>query len=178
MDDLVKSLRTILKNKDSRHILVGSTLFFFLVVVLTEKSAALSSVITQDFTILQKLTLLLTYTFDLGSSFGIGALILIILGSILGGVNLALAYTYFKTHSKALASSGLYSGAGFFFALLGVGCAACGTALLSTILGFLGLSFILGFLPYQGLEIGYLGLFILGLATMSLAKKVAGPKVC
>lgn len=178
MDALVKSVRTILKHKDSRHILLGSSLFFFLIVVLTEKEAALGSVITQDFTAWQKLTLLLTYIFDLRSSFSIGALILIIVGSILGGVNLALAYTYFKTHSQAVARSGLFSGAGFFFALLGVGCAACGTALLSTILGFLGLSFVLGFLPYQGLEIGYLGLFILGLATLSLSKKVVGPKIC
>lgn len=178
MNDLIKSLRAVLKNKDSRRILIGSSLLFFLAVILTEKATALSSVLTQNFTASQKITLLFTYVFDLRSSFTLGTLTLITAGSILGGINLALAYIYFKTHSKAVASSGLYSGAGFFFALLGVGCAACGTALLSTILGFLGLSFILGFLPYQGLEIGYLGLLILGLATMSLSKKVVGPKVC
>ena len=74
--------------------------------------------------------------------------------------------------------SGLYSGIGLMVAFLGIGCAACGTAFLSLVLGFFGFSAMLNVLPYQGQEIGYIGLIILCIATYSLAKKVTAPNVC
>ena len=178
MKNFVKSLRIILAKKDSSRILFGSSVFFFLTVLLIEKAPNLVSVFSQDFTITQKIVLSLTYLTDLQNSFTAGSIVLIVLGSILGGINLAFAYTYYKTRAKVLLRSNLYSGAGMFFAFLGIGCAACGTALLGTLLGLFGLSGVLGLLPFQGLEIGYLGLGVLLLATISLAKKVLAPNVC
>lgn len=74
--------------------------------------------------------------------------------------------------------SGLYSGAGLILAFLGVGCAACGTALISILLGVFGFSTMLQVFPYQGEEVGYIGLLILLIATYSLSQKVAAPSVC
>lgn len=96
----------------------------------------------------------------------------------MGGINISLAYTYVKIRGEAIVKSGLYSGFGLFLAFLGVGCAACGTAFLSVILGFFGFSAMIGALPYQGAEIGYIGLIFLCIATYSLSKKVTAPNVC
>ncbi len=178
MKAFLKSLRVVAQKKDSRMVLMGSTLFFLLTILLVEKSETLLSISKLSFSWVEKTTLIFSYLFDIGSSFTLGSLILVILGSVLSGINLAFAYTYFTTRAKVLMKTNLYSGIGLFFALLGVGCAACGTALLSTLLGLVGFSSILGFLPYQGLEVGYIGLAILMLATISLAKKVIAPNIC
>jgi len=96
----------------------------------------------------------------------------------LGGINISLAYTYMRLRGQIILRSGLYSGIGVFMAFLGIGCAACGTALLSILLGFFGLSAMLNLLPYQGQEIGYIGLIFLSIASYSLAQKVSAPNVC
>ncbi len=178
MKPFLKSLQIVVKKKDSLTILIGSTLFFLLSILLLEKSSTILSIAKLDFSWIEKIMLILTYLLDIASSFTLGSTILIILGSVLSGINLAFVYTYFTTRAKVLMKTNLYSGVGLVFALLGVGCAACGTALLSTLLGLFGLSSILGFLPYQGLEVGYIGLAILMLATISLAKKVIAPNIC
>ena len=126
----------------------------------------------------KQLYLFIITLFDLPNSFTPGALILATLGSFLGGINLSLAYTYMKLRGEVILKSGVYSGMGLFTAFLGVGCAACGTALLSVILGFFGFSTMLNVLPYQGQEIGYVGLIFLCFATYFLAKKVTAPNVC
>lgn len=178
MRQFFKALKLTLKQRGGRTVFMGASVLFFLLVVLIEKSTTIFSIMGLNFSLPEKCALIFTYVIDLQNSFTFGSLILITLGSILGGINLAFAYTYFKTRAAVLMRSNLYSGAGMFFAFLGVGCAACGTALLSSLLGLFGLSFILGLLPFQGLEIGYLGLGILLLATISLAKKVVAPNVC
>ena len=83
-----------------------------------------------------------------------------------------------RLRGEIVFKSGLYSGIGLILAFLGFGCAACGTALLSVILGFFGFSAMLRLLPYQGLEIGYVGLIFLCMATYTLAQKVAVPNIC
>ena len=83
-----------------------------------------------------------------------------------------------KIRGEVIIKSGVYSGIGLIFAFLGIGCAACGTAFLSVILGFFGFSTMLNVLPYQGQEIGYIGLIFLSIATYVLANKVMAPRVC
>lgn len=178
MKPFLKSLQIVVKRRDSLTVLIGSTLFFFLSILLLEKGPTLLGLTNLNFSWLEKTTLIFSYLFDTGSSFTLGSFVLIILGSVLSGINIAFVYTYFTTRAKVLMRTNLYSGIGLIFSLLGVGCAACGTALLSTLLGLVGFSSILGFLPYQGLEVGYIGLAILMLATISLAKKVIAPNIC
>src|SRR3989344_5102268 len=113
------------------------------------------------------LVIMFSTLFDIKNTFTAGSLILATLGSLLGGINLSLAYTYMRLRGEIILHSGLYSGIGLIFAFLGVGCAACGTALFSVILGFFGFSAMLNLLPYQGQEIGYIGLIILCIATYS-----------
>ena len=96
----------------------------------------------------------------------------------MGGINISLAYIYMKERGKVIIKSGLYSGVGLFLAFIGIGCAACGTALIAVLLSFLGLSTMIHALPYQGQEIGYIGIIFLCMATYSLAVKVSAPTTC
>ena len=179
MQNIVSGMSLIVKRKDSRLIIIISTLIFLFLLLLTQNGLAAKQVLAFEIIPLYKRISLSLFTlFDISSTFTTGSLILAILGSLLGGINLSLAYTYMKLRGEVILKSGLYSGFGLLLAFFGVGCAACGTALLSVVLGFFGMSAMLNLLPYQGQEIGYIGLIFLIFATYSLAQKVATPNVC
>lgn len=156
----------------------STTLFLFLLLLSQNGKAAMEMIGLDSLSFIKRLMLAFMVFFDIKSTFTAGTLILATLGSLLGGINLSLAYTYVKMRGETIVKSGLYSGVGLIIAFLGIGCAACGTAFLSVLLGFFGFSAMLNLLPYQGLEIGYIGLIILCIATYTLSKKVTAPNVC
>jgi hypothetical protein len=179
MQKLVFGLGLILKRVDSRTVFILATLVLLFIVLLLQNGTA--SIEVLSFTALAsstRVTLFLSTLFDIKSSFNLSTGILSMLGSILGGLNIAFAYTYMKLRGEVIAKSGLYSGLGLFFAFLGIGCAACGTAFASLIFGFLGLSSVLDLLPFHGEELGYIGIVIIAIATYILAHKVSEPNVC
>ncbi len=179
MKPLLYSLQLIVTRKDSRLVIIISTLvFLFLLIVVQNGRASVDILGLTSLPLIKRVILFLSVFFDIRSTFTPGALILSVLGSFLGAINLSLAYTYIKTRGDMLVKSGLYSGLGLIIAFLGIGCAACGTAFLSVLLGFFGFSAMLNLLPYQGLEVGYVGLIILCIATYTLAQKVSAPNVC
>ncbi len=179
MKPLIDSLHLIATRRDSRLVIIVATILFMLLLLLSQNGkAAFSMFDLTSLSVMKRSTLFLSTFFDIHSTFTAGSLILATLGSFLGGINLSLAYTYIKIRGEVILRSGLYSGTGLVLAFLGVGCAACGTAVLSVILGFFGFSTMLQVLPYQGQEIGYIGLIFLCIATYALARKVAAPMVC
>ncbi len=176
---MLYGLRLVMSRKDGVIvILVSSFVFLFLLLVSQNGQAAFQvfNFVAIDF--LDKVILFLKTIFDIGNAFTTSTLLLATLGSLLAGINLALTYVYMKTRGEMLFKSGLYTGAGLVLAIFGVGCAACGTALLSVVLSFFGFSTMLSVFPYQGQEIGYIGLIFLFIATYFLSKKISTPNVC
>lgn len=179
MKSLTESLTLIMGRKDSRRVIILSTLFFLLLLLVMQNGkSALDIYRFQMLPLATRLKLASLTFFDISSSFTPSTILLAGLGSLLGAINLAMAYTYMRLRGAVILHSGLYSGLGLVAAFLGVGCVACGTALLSVLLSFFGFSAMLNYLPYKGEEVGYIGLLILCLATYSLAKKVTAPNVC
>ncbi len=179
MKPLLDSLHLIVTRKDSRLVIIISTIVFLLLLLVVQNGKASLTMMSLDsLSFLKRMSLASLVFFDIKSTFTAGTLILATLGSLLGGINLSLAYTYIKIRGDMIVKSGLYSGFGLLLAFFGIGCAACGTAFLSVLLGFFGFSAMLNLLPYQGLEIGYVGLIILCMATYVLSKKVATPNIC
>jgi hypothetical protein len=179
MTSLVSSLSLIISRRDSRLVIIFSTLALLLLLLVAQNGRSALDILSFDALPLgRRITLAFATLFDIRSTFTTSTLILATLGSLLGGINLSLAYTYMRLRGDVIVRSGLYSGLGLFFAFLGIGCAACGTALLSVLLGFFGFSAMIQLLPYEGLEIGYIGLIILCIASYVLARKVSAPNVC
>lgn len=179
MKHLVSSLQLIVQRKDSRFVIILATFIFFMLLILARNgSNAISLLSFESLPLGKRISFAFFSLFDITSTFSSGAILLSVLGSFVGGVNISLAYTYIRLRGEVILHSGLYHGIGLFLAFLGIGCAACGTALLSVILGFFGFSAMLSVLPYQGEEIGYIGLLFLCIATYSLSQKVSAPNVC
>jgi len=100
-----------------------------------------------------------------------------ILIALLAGINVSLAIYLVRTRvldgGGVLASlSGLGSGA------LGVGCAACGSLVLTSLIGTATGVGLLALLPLKGAEFGIMGVALLGYSTYLLAKQIRKPLVC
>jgi hypothetical protein len=179
MKVLIDALVLVMSRKDSRGVAVASTcLFILLLLAVQNGKSALQIFDLTSLSFVKQVRFFVVTFFDIHSTFTFGTIFLAILGSGIGGINLALLYTYMKIRGGIIMKSGLYSGVGLFLAFIGVGCAACGSVLLSIILGLFGFAAILEKLPYQGQEVGYLGLLLISIATYTLAKKVMAPAVC
>ena len=62
--------------------------------------------------------------------------------------------------------------------VLGMGCAACGSFLLTSIFSLFGASWLLSYLPLDGGEFGILGVILLAVSLYLTAKKIQNPAVC
>ncbi len=100
-----------------------------------------------------------------------------ILIAILAGINAALIAHLIRARamlggSAAIGLSGVFTGA------LGVGCAACGSLIVTSLVGTVGGISLIALLPLRGSEFGILGVALLGYSTYLLAKQSTKPLVC
>jgi len=95
----------------------------------------------------------------------------------LAGVQVSLLVYYLRQTAKLQQSMGM-SALGVAASMLGVGCASCGSVVLTSLIGFGSATAVLGFLPFRGLEFGILGIGILLLAIHLTIKKINDPVVC
>jgi len=104
-----------------------------------------------------------------------------ILIALLSGLNVALLAYYtrrVKNATKGFKRVHTGSYIGLIVGFLGVGCAACGSVILTAVLATLGAGGLLLALPFQGAEVGALALLILLWSNYFLVKKISNPIVC
>jgi hypothetical protein len=100
--------------------------------------------------------------------------------AILFGLNFALLTFYIRRRQtgknnkvgQITSLSGLISG------LFGIGCAACGSVIITSFLATVGGGGFILLLPFQGMEFGVLGVGLLLYSNYYLANKISDPKVC
>jgi hypothetical protein len=103
-----------------------------------------------------------------------GALLVVV--SLLAGVDVAMAAYHFREHGVGRQAGGA-SAAGILLGTLGAGCAACGSAVLLGLLSLLGVSTSLLFLPLDGLEFAVGGVVVLSLSIYWLADGMRGGRI-
>lgn len=89
------------------------------------------------------------------------------------GLNAALIFHYMRDQVRVNRTAGA-SAFGVVIGLLGVGCAACGSVLLTSILGVGAIAA----LPFGGQEFAWIGLLIIVISTFNIAEKIADPAAC
>ena len=129
----------------------------------------------------QKVYFILSFFSSVKSMFGLLGEVLLIIIALLFALNLTLLVFYIRKvksvlkgnhHIHAVGIGGLVSG------LLGIGCAACGSIVLSAILSAVGASGLLLLLPLHGSEFGILGVMLLVFSITVLVRKINQPLVC
>ena len=98
--------------------------------------------------------------------------------AVLFGMYIAMLIHFLKSRIKEVGQGGVATGfLGIASGVLGVGCAACGSFLLTS-LSLVGVSGVLTFFPLGGSEFGIIGVILLTLAIYMTAKKITDPLVC
>lgn len=107
---------------------------------------------------------------------------LITLGSVfLFSINIALLIFYIRRAqkgSRGIKKAQASSFGGLIAGILGIGCAACGSVILSSLAVSLGAVGLLAFLPLHGGEFALLGIVFLLYSIFLLVKKINDPLVC
>jgi len=99
--------------------------------------------------------------------------------AILFGIYIAMITYFLRRRIKEVGKSGIATGfLGIGSSVLGVGCAACGSFLLTSILSLVGASGALAFLPLGGSEFGIIGVILLVVSIYIMSKQITNPAVC
>jgi hypothetical protein len=102
--------------------------------------------------------------------------------AILFGMNIAVITYVFREHRRLGSQSGQIVTAtslgGLISGWFGIGCAACGTFVVSPALAFLGAGALVTALPFGGEEFGALGVGLLSLSLVMSAKRIGQPVIC
>lgn len=96
---------------------------------------------------------------------------------VLAGVNVSLFAYYLKRRLTMGREMGM-SLFGTMLGLVGVGCASCGSVVLSSIFGFSATAGFLAFLPLRGLEFGLISILLLTVSITLVSKKIIDPMAC
>ena len=95
------------------------------------------------------------------------------------GINLAMIVYFLKRTRVGLGGKNLAAGVGGIASgALGIGCAACGSFILSTALSSFGAAGALAILPLRGGEFGILSVALLAFSLILISKKIAAPLTC
>lgn len=98
--------------------------------------------------------------------------------SLLFGINVSLLVYRIQISKKVNQGSATTSGVGLFAGLLGIGCASCGTVLVSAFVPLVGAGGALTFLPLGGQELLVVAVLLLGFSIWKLSKDIATPATC
>lgn len=152
--------------------LMGLTLF-----VVTQNIALVRDlVIFGPLPLGDRLTILFNLFPFIGSGFDLATSILLLAIGVLTGLNVAMLLYHLREHRVSI-EGGSGSVGGVLFGTLGAGCAACGSAVVAGVLGLFGASWIVAFLPLEGLEFALVGLLVLVLSTFWIAEGMRGGRI-
>jgi ABC-type amino acid transport system permease subunit len=101
--------------------------------------------------------------------------------AILSGINVALLVYYIKRlrkTSQGKKRTTVTSLAGLLVGVFGVGCAACGSVILTAVFTLLGAGGLVWLLPFGGSEFGVLAVCMLGASNYYLLRHINNPLVC
>lgn len=129
-----------------------------------------------------KAKILLALIGSIGTNFTMFSASCAVAIAVLFGMNLAVITFIFREQRRQETQSGQIVTAtslgGLMSGLFGIGCAACGTFVLSPVLAFLGAGTLVAVLPFGGEEFGALGVGMLSLSLVISAKKIGQPTLC
>lgn len=134
---------------------------------------------TSSMPFVEKMKITFSLLGGIGTNFTIISASYTILISILFGIVIAmLLYSYRKKQAQIGGNLLTIGFGGISSGVLGVGCAACGSFVLTSVLSFIGAGGALALLPLRGGEFGILSALLLLLLVFIISKKNFGPMVC
>ena len=172
------SFRTVFGNV--RYLLLSLGIFLMVLVFaiwLPNLSFVGSTITSPTLTVMQKANLLWSSLGAYQTNFTLLSRTLTTIIVALFAVQISFLVFYFKRRIKLQSATGMSLG-GVVSGLVGIGCAACGSVILSSLFGLGFTAAFVTILPLQGQEFGLLGVGILGFAIFQTATKIQDPLTC
>lgn len=153
--------------------------FFVFAVWLPNFRLVFHTIARSDVALIGKLILLLNLMGSIGTNFTVFSAISTVIIAILFGINIAMI-AYFIRKRKVVLGGGnfLASFGGIGSGIVGIGCAACGSLVLSTFLPVIGAVGVIALLPLKGKEFSILSIGLLLASILAIARKITEPVVC
>lgn len=170
--EINKSFKDVFKKPTYVILFFTIALAFFLASILMARYKLLEA-----FDGLIKIRMFWFLLMDPRSTFTSSSLVLVIILSLLSAINIVMMIFYIRRRISLEKKTGVGL-LGIILGFLGVGCASCGSLLLSSIFGLAATTSFIGILPFRGLEFGILGIFMLLFSTYLIAKKIQNPLLC
>lgn len=178
---MLRTLNTVFR--ELRYTLAATLVagsVFVSAVLLPNFSLLVSVFSTHSGTFIQKIAFMFSLLGSITTNFTIVSAVSTILIAVLFGVNVVLLAYYLKKVrvSNGISTLGGVGLVGLMSGFLGIGCAACGTFILSSVLVLVGAGGLLAYLPFGGEEFGFIGIGLLLYSLYATSKKITEPNVC
>lgn len=173
---IISTFKGVIKEVFSikKYILLALSVFFvvlFLALWLPNMNLLISILRDPAISLIEKTSFFFSSLLLLGTNFSyLGAFILIV-EAILFSLNIIMLLYYFKLKTSFI--TGGASVGGMIIGFLGIGCASCGSILLS-LFGFSGAVL---FLPFKGQEFNFISVFLLLISLYVLVRRIS-EKAC
>ncbi len=181
MRDYLKNLQVAFGEvfANASYIALASTLtiFAFLFAVWLPNISLIGEVFsTSNAPLAAKLKVAIALLGGIGTNFSFLSAGYTIAIAALFGINLAMVVYFLKRTRAGLGRQNFAAGvSGIASGALGIGCAACGSFILTTTLSSIGAAGALAILPLRGGEFGILSVALLALSLILISKKIATP---
>jgi len=113
------------------------------------------------------------------ANFTSASMLYMVLLSFLIGINVSLLIFYVRLRRVFFgAKKGVVGVLGFLSGVIGLGCASCGSILLTSFLPIFGLGWLVAFLPLHGAEFSILSIILLVWSAKVIFRGINTPMVC
>ncbi|KKR14952.1 MAG: hypothetical protein UT42_C0013G0003 [Candidatus Falkowbacteria bacterium GW2011_GWA2_39_24] len=169
----------ILRRPPYLVISIVTSLIIFVFLVWLPNLRLIVTVLTSDTTLVQRLKFPISLLGSIITNFSILSATYTIAIAMLFGINITMIIFFLKRRLKNIRQTGVTIGfLGLISGIFGIGCTACGSFLLLTLLTWLGAGTLIKLLPLQGGEFGILGIFLLLLSIYLTARQINKPITC
>lgn len=161
-------------------IVLGIATFLMVLLIWVQQWSLIRTVINGGaFGLVDSLVFLLTLLTSVFTNFIVFSLVTTLAIAVLVGILTALmAYSYRRNKRQSLAKQAAVGGLGISSGAIGLGCAACGSLILSGLGSSIGLASIALFLPFGGKELTLLSISILMFAINQQLRALTQSNVC
>ncbi len=175
-----QALQKVFRKTHYVFLAVGVTALTFVLAVLLPNFSLIKNVFKDvDLSFSDKINLPISLLGSITTNFNFFSASYTVLIAILLGINVAMIVFFLRRRVKEVRETGMATGAlGMISGVVGIGCAACGSLILTSVLSVLGAGWVITYLPFAGAEFGILGILLLGVSIYATSKRIMSPLIC
>lgn len=175
---IARAMKKVFKKPSSWIIgVITVFVFLFMLIWITNLSLLTYLLSADTFSLGEKLYVFFTSIGNLGTNYTGFQLVLYMLLVSVSGLYIPM-FMYHLRNQVAEARAGAAGILAIIMSVFGIGCSACGSIVISSLIGVSATASFIGLLPFGGYEIGLLAFALLTISLYRVSQKIVFPGVC